>query len=183
MRIINNGEVRMAHLCIRGSHSVNGVAKLHTEILKHEELKDFYNDEPYKFNNKTNGIAHRRWLISSNTELSDLITGLISEDWKTDTRKLKELEAHRHDKAVLEKIGQIKYNNKERLAKFIKESKIEDMTKNRDLIIPGKAAVLKGDIEDNLPGWNVIIGTEESMEIPKFLKEYKAKQDEAVANA
>ena len=69
------------------------------------------------------------------------------------------------------------------IAKFIKESKIEDMTKNRDLIIPGKAAVLKGDIEDNLPGWNVIIGTEESMEIPKFLKEYKAKQDEAVANA
>ena len=61
------------------------------------------------------------------------------------------------------------------IAKFIKESKIEDMTKNRDLIIPGKAAVLKGDIEDNLPGWNVIIGTEESMEIPKFLKEYKAK--------
>ena len=69
------------------------------------------------------------------------------------------------------------------IAKFIKESKIEDMTKNRDLIIPGKAAVLKGDIEDSLPGWNVIIGTEESMEIPKFLKEYKAKQDEAVANA
>lgn len=57
------------------------------------------------------------------------------------------------------------------------------MTKNRDLIIPGKVAVLKGDIEDNLPGWNVIIGTEESMEIPKFLKEYKARQDEAVANA
>ena len=131
MRIINNGEVRMAHLCIRGSHSVNGVAKLHTEILKHEELKDFYNDEPYKFNNKTNGIAaHRRWLISSNTELSDLITGLISEDWKTDTRKLKELEAHRHDKAVLEKIGQIKYNNKERLAKFIKEKYDIDVNPN-----------------------------------------------------
>ena len=69
------------------------------------------------------------------------------------------------------------------IANFIKESKIEEMTKNRDLIIPGKVAVLKGDIEDNLPGWNVIIGTEESMEIPKFLKEYKAKQDEALANA
>ncbi|MGM9534116.1 MAG: glycogen/starch/alpha-glucan family phosphorylase, partial [Intestinibacter sp.] len=62
MRIIHNGQVRMAHLCIRGSHSVNGVAKLHTEILKNEELHDFYEDEPYKFNNKTNGIAHRRWL-------------------------------------------------------------------------------------------------------------------------
>lgn len=69
------------------------------------------------------------------------------------------------------------------IANFIKESKVEEMTKNRDLIIPGKVAVLKGDIEDSLPGWNVIIGTEESMEIPKFLKDYKAKKDEALANA
>ena len=121
MSIIDNNDIKMANLSIVGSHSVNGVAKLHTELLKKEVLKDFYDHEPEKFNNKTNGIAHRRWLISSNTELSDLITGLISEDWKTDTRKLKELEEHRHDKAVLEKIGQIKYNNKERLAKFIKE--------------------------------------------------------------
>ena len=121
MSIIDNNNIKMANLSIVGSHSVNGVAKLHTELLKKEVLKDFYDHEPEKFNNKTNGIAHRRWLISSNTELSDLITGLISEDWKTDTRKLKELEEHRHDKAVLEKIGQIKYNNKERLAKFIKE--------------------------------------------------------------
>lgn len=121
MSIIDNNNIKMANLSIVGSHSVNGVAKLHTELLKKEVLKDFYDHEPEKFNNKTNGIAHRRWLISSNTELSDFITGLISEDWKTDTRKLKELEEHRHDKAVLEKIGQIKYNNKERLAKFIKE--------------------------------------------------------------
>ena len=113
MSIIDNNDIKMANLSIVGSHSVNGVAKLHTELLKKEVLKDFYDHEPEKFNNKTNGIAHRRWLISSNTELSDLITGLISEDWKTDTRKLKELEAHRNDKAVLEKIGQIKYNNKE----------------------------------------------------------------------
>ncbi|RDY24149.1 acetyl-CoA decarbonylase/synthase complex subunit gamma [Romboutsia maritimum] len=69
------------------------------------------------------------------------------------------------------------------IASFVKECKVEEMTKNRDLIIPGKVAVLKGDIEENLPGWNVIIGTEESMEIPKFLKEYKAKKDEALANA
>ncbi len=69
------------------------------------------------------------------------------------------------------------------IANFIKESKIEEMTKNRDLIIPGKVAVLKGDIEDALPGWNVIIGTEESMEIPKFLKEYKEQHDKSVANA
>jgi acetyl-CoA decarbonylase/synthase complex subunit gamma len=69
------------------------------------------------------------------------------------------------------------------IANFIKESNVGEMTKNRDLIIPGKVAVLKGDIEDCLPGWNVVIGTEESMELPKFLKEYKAKQDEALANA
>ena len=130
MSIIDNNDIKMANLSIVGSHSVNGVAKLHTELLKKEVLKDFYDHEPEKFNNKTNGIAHRRWLISSNTELSDLITGLISEDWKTDTRKLKELEAHRNDKTVLEKIGQIKYNNKERLAKFIKEKYDIDVNPN-----------------------------------------------------
>ena len=130
MSIIDNNDIKMANLSIVGSHSVNGVAKLHTELLKKEVLKDFYDHEPEKFNNKTNGIAHRRWLISSNTELSDLITGLISEDRKTDTRKLKELEAHRNDKAVLEKIGQIKYNNKERLAKFIKEKYDIDVNPN-----------------------------------------------------
>jgi acetyl-CoA decarbonylase/synthase complex subunit gamma len=69
------------------------------------------------------------------------------------------------------------------IANFIKESNVGEMTKNRDLIIPGKVAVLKGDIEDCLPEWNVVIGTEESMEIPKFLREYKAKKDEALANA
>ena len=121
MRIINNGEVRMAHLCIRGSHSVNGVAKLHTEILEHEELKDFYNDEPYKFNNKTNGIAHRRWLMSCNKELSDLITELIGDDWKKDTSKLKDLEKYLDNKKVLDRVGEIKYNNKVKLAHYIYE--------------------------------------------------------------
>ena len=121
MRIINNGEVRMAHLCIRGSHSVNGVAKLHTEILEKEELKDFYNDEPYKFNNKTNGIAHRRWLMSCNKELSDLITELIGNDWKKDTSKLKDLEKYLDNKKVLDRVGEIKYNNKVKLADYIYE--------------------------------------------------------------
>ncbi len=109
------------HLCIRGSHSVNGVAKLHTEILEHEELKDFYNDEPYKFNNKTNGIAHRRWLISCNKELSDLITELIGDDWKTDTSKLKDLEKYLDNEKVLDRVGEIKYNNKVKLAEYIYE--------------------------------------------------------------
>ncbi|MBU5336849.1 glycogen/starch/alpha-glucan phosphorylase [Intestinibacter bartlettii] len=119
MRIIYNGEVRMAHLCIRGSHSVNGVAKLHTKILEKEELKDFYQDEPYKFNNKTNGIAHRRWLMSCNKELSELITELIGDEWKKDTRKLKDLEKYLDDKKVLDRVGQIKYNNKVKLADYI----------------------------------------------------------------
>ena len=119
MRIIYNSEVRMAHLCIRGSHSVNGVAKLHTEILKKEALKNFYEDEPYKFNNKTNGIAHRRWLMSCNTELSDLITELIGDEWKRNTTKLKDLEKYLDDKKVLDRVGEIKHNNKVKLADYI----------------------------------------------------------------
>nr|WP_317332575.1 glycogen/starch/alpha-glucan phosphorylase [uncultured Romboutsia sp.] len=130
MSIIDNNDIKMANLSIVGSYSVNGVAKLHTELLKKEVLKDFYEHEPKKFNNKTNGIAHRRWLISANSELSDFITGLISEDWKIDTSKLKELETYRNDKAVLEKIGEIKYKNKERLAKFIKEKYDIDVNPN-----------------------------------------------------
>ena len=82
MRIINCENINMANLCIIGSHSVNGVAALHTEILKHEVLKDFYEDEPEKFNNKTNGIAHRRWVMSCNPKLTELITSLIGSEWK-----------------------------------------------------------------------------------------------------
>jgi len=130
MSIIDNNDIKMANLSIVGSHSVNGVAKLHSELLKKEVLNDFYEYEPWKFNNKTNGIAHRRWLISANSELSDFITELISEDWKKDTNKLKDLEAYIKDKDVLEKIGKIKYNNKKRLAKFIKEKYNIDVNPN-----------------------------------------------------
>ena len=130
MSIIDNNDIKMANLSIVGSHSVNGVAKLHSELLKKEVLNDFYEYEPDKFNNKTNGIAHRRWLISANSELSDFITELISEDWKKDTNKLKDLEAYIKDKDVLEKIGKIKYNNKKRLAKFIKEKYNIDVNPN-----------------------------------------------------
>ena len=130
MSIIDNNDIKMTNLSIVGSHSVNGVAKLHSELLKKEVLNDFYEYEPWKFNNKTNGIAHRRWLISANSELSDFITELISEDWKKDTNKLKDLEAYIKDKDVLEKIGKIKYNNKKRLAKFIKEKYNIDVNPN-----------------------------------------------------
>ena len=130
MSIIDNNDIKMANLSIVGSHSVNGVAKLHSELLKKEVLNDFYEYEPWKFNNKTNGIAHRRWLISANSELSDFITELISEDWKKDTNKLKNLEEYINDKDVLESIGKIKYNNKKRLAKFIKEKYNIDVNPN-----------------------------------------------------
>lgn len=121
MIILCNNQVRMANLSIVGSHSVNGVAKLHTEILKKEVLNDFYEYEPEKFNNKTNGIAHRRWLISANTELSEFITNLIGEEWKTNQSKLVELEKYKDDKSILLELSKIKYNNKKRLADYIKE--------------------------------------------------------------
>ena len=119
MSIIIDGNVNMANLCIASSYSVNGVAKLHTEILKKEVLKDFYEDTPYKFNNKTNGIAHRRWLMSANPNLSGLITDLIGDEWKKDTFKLKELEKYKYDKIILDKLDIIKYENKVKLSNYI----------------------------------------------------------------
>ncbi len=121
MIILCNNQVRMANLSIVGSHSVNGVAKLHTEILKNEVLNDFYEYEPYKFNNKTNGIAHRRWLISANPELSSFITRLIGDEWKKDQSKLVELEKYKYNKDILLELSNIKYNNKKRLSEYIKE--------------------------------------------------------------
>ena len=122
MAIMYDGEIRMANLCIVSSYSVNGVAELHTKLLKQEVLKDFYEEEPYKFNNKTNGIAHRRWLISSNPELSDLITELIGNKWIKDTSHLKELEKFVDNESVLNRLEEIKFNNKVKLAKYIKEN-------------------------------------------------------------
>lgn len=130
MSIINCENVSMAHLCIMGSHSVNGVANLHTEILKNEVLKDFYDDEPEKFNNKTNGIAHRRWLLSCNPKLSNLITKLIGSEWKRDTLKLKELEKYKDDLDVLNVLYEIKTNNKKILASHIKEKYDIDINPN-----------------------------------------------------
>lgn len=93
MGIIGNGQIRMAHLAIVGSHSVNGVAKLHTELLKNQELKDFNDFYPNKFNNKTNGITHRRWLLQANPKLSNLITEAIGDNWIKDINSLKSLES------------------------------------------------------------------------------------------
>ena len=124
--IIQDGVVKMAHLAIVGSHSVNGVAALHTDILKNEELKDFNDFYPGKFNNKTNGITHRRWLISSNPELSELISKNIGDGWKTDASKLISLEKYYDDKDFLKKLAGVKLEKKKQLAKYIKDTtKIE----------------------------------------------------------
>ena len=122
MAIMYDGEIRMANLCIVSSYSINGVAELHTKLLKEEVLKDFYEEEPYKFNNKTNGIAHRRWLISSNPELANLITELIGNKWIKDTSQLKKLEKFVDNENVLNRLEEIKFNNKVRLANYIKEN-------------------------------------------------------------
>ena len=121
MSIIHNGMIKMAWLAIAGSHSVNGVAALHTEILKHDALKDWYDLFPEKFNNKTNGVTQRRWLLKSNPKLADFITEKIGSKWITDLSELSKLKKFADNKTVLKKIGIIKSNNKKALAEYIKE--------------------------------------------------------------
>lgn len=122
MAIIGNGQIRMAWLAIVGSHTVNGVAALHTEILKNSELKEWYELYPEKFQNKTNGITQRRWLLKSNPELAGLITELIGDKWITDLYELKKLEQYMEDDNVLNRLTEIKFHNKQKLAKYIKET-------------------------------------------------------------
>lgn len=121
MAIIYDGQVKMAHLAIAGSFSVNGVARLHTEILKKRELKDFYEMTPEKFNNKTNGITQRRFLLHGNPLLADWITDKIGDDWITNLPHLEELAVYADDKKCQKEFMNIKYQNKVRLAKYIKE--------------------------------------------------------------
>lgn len=119
MSIIGDDKVKMAHLAIVGSHSVNGVAKLHTEMLKKKEMKDFYYLYPNKFNNKTNGITHRRWLLKSNPELTKLIKDTIGDSFIRHPIDLRNFERHLNDDVVLEQLGKIKKFNKEKLANII----------------------------------------------------------------
>ena len=120
MSIISNGQVKMAWLAIVASHAVNGVAALHTEILKNQELKDWYELYPEKFQNKTNGITQRRWLLKANPELAEYITKLIGSDkWITNLSELKKLEKYLDDEKVLKNIMDIKLHNKQKLAKYI----------------------------------------------------------------
>lgn len=121
MAIIQDGQVKMAHLAIVAGYSVNGVAALHTEILKNQELKDFYEMFPEKFNNKTNGITQRRFLLHGNPLLASWVTDHIGDEWITDLPRIKKLAIYADDEKAQQEFMNIKYQNKVRLAKYIKE--------------------------------------------------------------
>ena len=121
MAIIYDGQVKMAHLAIAAGYSVNGVARLHTEILKNQELKDFYEMMPEKFNNKTNGITQRRFMVHANPLLTEWITDHIGDKWITDLPQLAKLKVYADDKKAQQEFMNIKYQNKVRLAKYILE--------------------------------------------------------------
>ncbi len=122
MSIIYDGQVKMAYMAIAASFSVNGVARLHTEILKNQELKDFYEMMPEKFNNKTNGITQRRFLLHGNPLLADWVTSKIGDEWITDLPHIKKLELFAGDEKCQFEFMNIKYQNKLRLARYIKEN-------------------------------------------------------------
>lgn len=121
MAVVSNGVVRMANLCVIGSHSVNGVSALHSEILKETVFNDFYNLTPEKFCNVTNGIAFRRWICQANPALTDYLTSLIGDGFITKSDELEKLRQFKDDKKVLAKLDEIKHENKVRFAKIIKK--------------------------------------------------------------
>ena len=119
LAIIRDNQVYMAHLAIAGSFSINGVARIHTEILKSKEMKDFYHIFPQRFNNKTNGITHRRWLLQANPALSHLITDVIGPQWVKRPKQLISLLKYVNDPSLLQKFDQVKHENKKKLANYI----------------------------------------------------------------
>ncbi len=121
MAVVSNGVVRMANLCVIGSHSVNGVSALHSEILKETVFNDFYNLTPEKFCNVTNGIAFRRWICQANPALTEYLTSLIGDGFITKSDELEKLRQFKDDKKVLAKLDEIKHENKVRFAKIIKK--------------------------------------------------------------
>lgn len=122
MAILGDSNVRMAHLAVVGAFSVNGVAAVHTELLKNSVMREFYEYYPQKFNNKTNGITHRRWLLKANPELSDLITDSIGTSWVQDPLQLRFLVKYENDKSFTDRLNKIKYDNKLRLCEYIKKT-------------------------------------------------------------
>ncbi|HOC80471.1 MAG TPA: glycogen/starch/alpha-glucan phosphorylase [Bacilli bacterium] len=127
MQIIKDGQIHMTNLAIHAAYSVNGVAKLHTEILKRDTFRDFYELYPQKFNNKTNGVTHRRWLMYANHELAELITSKIGEGWKKDFSLIKNFEQYQDDKKVQDAIIRIKHDNKVAFASYMKKKQNVDL--------------------------------------------------------
>ncbi len=121
MSVLCNHTVRMANLCVMGSHSVNGVSELHSDIIKESIFKDFYDYTPEKFTNVTNGIAYRRWLVQSNPELCELLNDCIGTDYQQDAEKLVEFKKFRNDASVLKRLGEIKQRKKEQFAAYAKK--------------------------------------------------------------
>lgn len=152
--IISGGVIRMANLCVAACHSVNGVSELHSNILKESVFKDYYNLDPKKFTNVTNGIAHRRWLNQSNPELASYITELIGDGFTTDAAELKKLNAFAEDKAVLEKLSEIKRVNKEKLGAIIKND--YGITVNPDSIFDMQVKRLHEYKRQHLNALNII---------------------------
>lgn len=130
MAIVSNGIVRMANLCVAGSHSVNGVSALHSEILKDTVFNDFYTLTPDKFCNVTNGIAFRRWICQANPKLTEYITELIGDKFITQSNELEKLRKFKDDKKVLNKLIEIKHENKVRFAKMVKKRNGIDIDPN-----------------------------------------------------
>lgn len=127
MSIFGYGKVNMANLCIIGSHNVNGVAKLHTEILKRTVFKNFYDYTPHKFMNVTNGITHRRWLNQANPLLASFLDDLIGQEYRRDPEKLSLLKQYKNDSSVLNKLDEIKHMNKVRLARYVRDKNHIDL--------------------------------------------------------
>ncbi|MBQ9365102.1 MAG: glycogen/starch/alpha-glucan phosphorylase [Schwartzia sp.] len=121
LSIIENGQIHMARLAIVGSHSVNGVAAIHTDILKHTTLKEFNDYYPGKINNKTNGITHRRWLIGANSELAEMLDSVITPVWRKEPSRMADLAKHLDDKELLERVARIKMTRKKILARWVRE--------------------------------------------------------------
>ncbi|MCL2096864.1 MAG: glycogen/starch/alpha-glucan phosphorylase [Oscillospiraceae bacterium] len=122
MSILAFNQIRMANLCIAGGHSINGVAKIHSDLLKNNFFRDFYEDTPKKFTNVTNGIAHRRWLVQSNPLLSELLDGCIGPDYRRDASILEDFKKFENDTGVLRSLSEIKHRNKICLSNYIKKT-------------------------------------------------------------
>lgn len=138
MSILAYGRINMANMCIIGSHSVNGVAQLHSEILKRTVFKNFYEYSPDKFTNVTNGITHRRWLNQANPKLKELVEDLLGKDYSTNALELKKLMLYKDDNSVLNKLDEIKYSNKKILCEYVQKNNHIDLNINSIFNIQAK---------------------------------------------